>query len=365
MKIPQRFETIAPYDQGEALQALADRLGLSPGQIIKLDANENPYGPSPLAVKALADLQFPNYYPDSDGLELRAALSRFTGAPTENLILGSGADELIDLLLRAVLDPDERVLICPPAFSMYALDTQLNFGKILAVNRRPDFSYDVPAICSMVEQQQPRLLFITSPNNPDGSLIDPGDLEILLKLPVLVVLDEAYIEFADDGGFLGENLSRIRAVSARENLIVLRTFSKWAGLAGLRIGFGAFPDWLIPVLWKVKPPYNNNVAAVSAALASLKDLDILAERVGWIKAERCRQYEALGRIPYLRPYPSQGNFILCNVLGRTAAELKNGLAERGILVRLFDTPTLPNSLRIGVGRPQDTDRLIEALENEV
>ena len=118
-----------------------------------------------------------------------------------------------------------------------------------------------------------------------------------------------------------------------------------------RIGFGAFPDWLMPVSWKVKPPYNVNAAAVSAALASLSDLDILAERVGWIQAERRRQYEALGRIPYLRPYPSQGNFILCKSFGAHAAQLKKRLSRAGYPVRLFDTPALPNSLRIAVGRP--------------
>jgi len=365
MKIPQRFETISAYDQGEPLELLAARLGLTPEEIVKLDANENPYGPSPKAVQALADLHFPNYYPDSDGLALRTALAGFTGAPIESLMLGSGADELIDLLLRALLDPGDRVLICPPAFSMYALDTQINLGKVIAVNRRADFSHDVSAICRMVERQQPKVLFITSPNNPDGSLIDPADFDVLLKLPVLVVLDEAYIEFVENGGRLGKNLSRICEVPDRGNLVVLRTFSKWAGLAGLRIGFGAFPDWLMSVLWKVKPPFNINVAAVSAALASLEDLDILAERVGWILAERRRLYEALCCIPYLKPYPSEGNFILCKVLGRDAAQLKNLLADQGILVRHFDSPVLANSLRIGVGRSQDTDRLIEVLEREV
>ncbi|MDR3573817.1 MAG: histidinol-phosphate transaminase [Anaerolineaceae bacterium] len=364
MNIPTRFETISAYDQGEPLEMLAARLGLAIEQIVKLDANENPYGPSPKAVQALSDLRFPNYYPDAGGLALRTALAGFSSAPLETLMIGSGADELIDLLLRAVLDPEDKVLICPPAFSMYALDAQVNFGKVIAVNRRTDFSHDVPAICRMVEQERPRLMFITSPNNPDGSLIDPADLDILLDLPVLVVLDEAYIEFVENAGRLGEALSRIRQVPERENLIVLRTFSKWAGLAGLRVGFGAFPHWLVPVLWKVKPPYNVNAAAVTAALASLQDLDTLAERVGWIQAERRRQYAALCQIPYLQAYPSQGNFILCKVLGRDAGQLKNRLADHGILVRLFDSPVLPNSLRIGVGRSQDTDRLIEVLESE-
>ena len=261
MKIPERFETISAYKQGEPVELLAARLGLTLAQIVKLDANENPYGPSPKAMQALSNLWYPNYYPDADGLALRTALAGFTGAPIENLMIGSGADELIHLLLRAVLEPGDQVMVCPPAFSMYALDAQVNFGKVISVNRRADFSHDVPAICGMVEQKRPKILFITSPNNPDGSLIDPADLDVLLKLPVLVVLDEAYIEFVENGGYLGKDLSRIREVQQRENLVVLRTFSKWAGLAGLRVGFGAFPDWLIPALWKVKPPYNVNAAA--------------------------------------------------------------------------------------------------------
>ncbi len=293
---------------------------------------------------------------------MRAALAAFTGTPAEHLMVGSGADELIDLLLRVILDPGDRVLICPPAFSMYALNTWVHSGIALEVLLREDFGLDIPAIRRAVAREKPKVLFLTSPNNPDGSLIPPAELEELLQLPVLIVLDEAYIEFPENGGRLGENLSWIHEVPTRENLVVFRTFSKWAGLAGLRIGYGAFPGWLLPALWKAKPPYNVNVAANAAALASLGDLDFLAENVKRIRAERQRLAAALAQIPSLRPYPSQANFILCKVLGHSAAELKGRLAEEGILIRYFDSRYLPDYVRISVGRPQDSDRLLDALK---
>jgi histidinol-phosphate aminotransferase len=143
---------------------------------------------------------------------------------------------------------------------------------------------------------------------------------------------------------------------------VLRTFSKWAGLAGLRVGYGAFPDWLIKALWKIKQPYNVNVAGTQAALASLGDLDYLAKNVSLLREERTRLFDQLSRINFLSPFPSQTNFILCRVRGIPAGELKNALAKKGVLVRYYTSKGLTDCIRVSVGRPQDTDRLIEALE---
>ncbi len=165
----------------------------------------------------------------------------------------------------------------------------------------------------------------------------------------MIVLDEAYIEFAGEN--LGADLSRIREVPSRENLVVLRTFSKWAGLAGLRIGYGAFPLWLMPTLWKSKQPYNVNVAASVAAQVSLEHADELAKVVEQLKNERTRLFAALQEIPYLKPYPTQSNFILCQIIGRDAAELKSRLAqEHGIFIRYFNKPSLRDAIRISVGR---------------
>jgi histidinol-phosphate aminotransferase len=192
---------------------------------------------------------------------------------------------------------------------------------------------------------------------------------------LLLVLDEAYIEFASALSTpsaagtlttdLGASLSRIHEVPSRENLVVLRTFSKWAGLAGLRIGYGAFPLWLMPTLWKSKQPYNVNVAASVAAQVSLAYVDELIKVVEQLKVERERLFAALQKLPYLKPYPTQANFILCQVIGHDADKLKSRLAqEYGIFVRYFNKPGLRDHIRISVGRPQDTNALIEALRKE-
>jgi histidinol-phosphate aminotransferase len=238
---------------------------------------------------------------------------------------------------------------------MYAFDAGVNGALAVSIPRTPDFALDLEAIERAVPAHRPKLLFLASPNNPDGGLLPTGALERLLALPLVVVLDEAYVEFAPPGS------SRIRAVTAHENLIVLRTFSKWAGLAGLRVGYGAFPAGLMPHLWKIKQPYNVSVAAATAAIVSLQNAAQLEEIGQQIVAERARLYDALEAIPWLEPRPSQANFVLCQVLGRDAAVLKAQLAHTGILVRHFDTPGLDDHIRISVGRPEQTNGLLARL----
>jgi len=361
MKIRKHLESLPSYTPIEPFEVLSARIGREPSQIVKLDANENPYGPLPVVREALGKLDFPHIYPDPESRLLRASLASFVDVPQEYLLAGSGADELIDLLMRIFLEAGDRVLSCPPTFGMYTFDAQLNAARCMEVPRNPDFSLDLDAIRNAVKEYRPKLFFITSPNNPDGSVIAPDVMDELLSLPTLVVLDEAYIEFVGEN--FGSSLSRIREVPVRENLVVLRTFSKWAGLAGLRIGYGAFPKWLMPTLWKSKQPYNVNVAASIAAQVSLQHVEELKPVVECLKTERTRLFSALQEIPYLQPYPTQSNFILCKVLGRDAAELKRRLAaEFGIFIRYFNKPGLQDHIRISVGRPQDTDALIEALK---
>jgi histidinol-phosphate aminotransferase len=352
------YEPIVPFE------VLSRQLGRSPEQIIKLDANENPYGISPPVRRALAEMSFPHIYPDPESRFLRDALANFTGVPAKYLLAGSGADELIDLVMRILLEPGDRVVNCPPTFGMYAFDTELNAGQVVEVPRRADFSLDLEGIRSAVEKIAPKLLFLTSPNNPDGSLIPPDVLKQIFELPVLVVLDEAYIEFADENNLLGKSLSAITNVPERENLIVLRTFSKWAGLAGLRIGYGAFPAWMMPTLWKAKQPYNVNLAAATAAIESINDAAVLSEVVARLREERARLVAGLNRIPYLQTYPTTANFVLCRVSRMPAARLKKELAEKyGILVRYFNKPGLQDCVRISVGKPEHTDALLAALSD--
>jgi histidinol-phosphate aminotransferase len=362
MKIRTHLESLPPYTPIEPFEVLSERVGRDPSQIVKLDANENPYGPLPIVREALGKLDFPHIYPDPESRLLRKSLAKFTGVGEEYLLAGAGADELIDLIMRVLLEPGDAIVSCPPTFGMYPFDANVNAARCIEVPRKADFSLDVESICKAVEDYQPKILFIASPNNPDGSLLDANTMDKLVELPLLVVLDEAYIEFASEN--LGASLSRIREVPSRENLVVLRTFSKWAGLAGLRIGYGAFPLWLMPTLWKSKQPYNVNVAASVAAQISLEHKDELAKVVERLKRERGRLFAALQEIPYLKPYPTQSNFILCQVVGRDAAELKARLAqEHGVFIRYFNKPGLHDHIRISVGRPQDTGVLLRALRS--
>ena len=361
MKTAARFDSFLPYQSIVPYEILSARLGRPADQLLKLDANENPYGPSPKARQALAELAYANIYPDPESRALRAALAGFTDVPIENLLAGAGADELIDLLLRVLLETGDRVLVCLPTFSMYAFDARLNAGEVINVPRNPDFSLDLENIRAAVVHQQPKVIFMANPNNPDGRLMTRQEIERLLELPALIVLDEAYIEFTDEGGRLGEASSWIQQVPQSQNLVVLRTFSKWAGLAGLRVGYGAFPSWLMPTLWKAKQPYNVNLAASAAAIASLDDLDWLAGNMARLRQERSRMFARLQTIPYLEAFPSQANFILCRVKDRSAATLQETLAGQGILVRHYDTPQLSDCIRISAGTPQGTERLSRVL----
>jgi len=361
MKVRKHLEALPPYTPIEPFEVLSERIGRAPSEIVKLDANENLYGPLPVVREALGRLDFPHIYPDPESRSLRKSLAKFTGVDEEYLLAGQGADELIDLLMRLFLEPNDCLLSCPPTFGMYPFDGELNAACVIEVPRNADFSLDMPAVHEAVKTHKPKMFFLASPNNPDGSLLDQTTIDELLKLDLMLVLDEAYIEFADNE--LGAKLSRIREVPTRENLVVLRTFSKWAGLAGLRIGYGAFPKWLMPTLWKSKQPYNVNVAASVAAQVSLEHKDELKKYVDLLKTERERLYEDLHDVPYLKPYPTRSNFILCRVVDKDALQLKKELAEKyGIFIRYFNKPGLKDHIRISVGRPQDTDRLLDALK---
>jgi len=258
--------------------------------------------------------------------------------------------------MRVTLSPGDAILNCPPTFGMYAFDADLNNARVINVPRKADFSLNVDGILEAAEKFSPKLIFLASPNNPDGSLLPLPVLQKLLTLPSLIVLDEAYIEFS------GQQ-SAITLTPDTWNLITLHTFSKLAGLAGLRVGYGAFPSWLMPTLWKAKQPYNVNVAASAAAIASLEDPDYLDWTVKTLVAERERLFDGLSRISWLSPYPSSANFILCRVSPEVnAAALKADLAQKhGIFIRYFNKPGLTDCIRISVGRPEQTDSLLNAL----
>ncbi|NLF76874.1 MAG: histidinol-phosphate transaminase [Chloroflexi bacterium] len=355
VRIRPDIAAMEAYTPTASLEVFAAQLGRPVEQVIKLDANENPYGPSAAARAALASLDAVHIYPDPEARMLRSMLAEYTGVDARHILVGAGADELIELILQAFIEPGDAIINTPPTFGMYGFDAPLYFARVVDVERHADFSLDVEGIEAAARATDAKLLFVCSPNNPDGGLIAPETVERLLDLPLVVVLDEAYLEFSGAESLAGR-------AAASDNLIVLRTFSKWAGLAGLRVGYGIFPAGLMAHLWKIKQPYNLNVAADAAARASLADLPALRANVERIIAQRRRLERELAAVPFLAPYPSHSNFVLCRVVGLDAAALKGRLAgEFGILIRHYNKPRLRDHVRISAGTPEQIDALLAAL----
>ncbi|MBN2305023.1 MAG: histidinol-phosphate transaminase [Anaerolineae bacterium] len=355
VRIRADIAAMEAYTPTASLEVFAERLGRPVDQLIKLDANENPYGPSPAALAALASLQYTHIYPDPEACALRALLSEYVGISADHILVGAGADELIELILQLFIEPGDTIINTPPTFSMYAFDAPLAHARVVNVERCADFSLDVDAIAAAALESGAKLLFVCSPNNPDGSLIPPETLDRLLVLPLVVVLDEAYIEFSG----MDSMAARVPEVP---NLIVLRTFSKWAGLAGLRVGYGVFPGDLMAHLWKIKQPYNVNVAADAAARASLADLSALQANVQRLITQRARLERALSAFSFLQPYPSRSNFVLCKVTGLDAADLRDRLAADGIIIRYYNKPRLRDHVRFSAGTPEQIDALLAELK---
>jgi histidinol-phosphate aminotransferase len=341
-----------PYEPVEPLDVLARRLGIPEDRIAKLDGNENPYGPSPKVTEALA--RFPHYhiYPDPEQRRVREAIAEYVGASPEHIVVGNGSDELLDLTGRLFLSPGDKAVNAPPTFGIYEFVIHTYGAEVLEAPRQEDFGLDVDA-AERALAAGAKLMFLASPNNPTGDATSAEELERLLSPGAAVVVDEAYAEFA------GKSVTQLTA--KRDNLIVIRTFSKWAGLAGLRAGYGVFPTPVAEAIRKIKMPYNMTVAAQEAVLASLEDRAVLSENVRKIVGERKRMAKALAAFPWLRVFPSRANFLLCQVEGRPATKLQTELRERGVLVRHFNSPGVRGCLRISVGRPEDTNRLVQAL----
>ncbi|MYE25818.1 MAG: histidinol-phosphate transaminase [Chloroflexi bacterium] len=354
VRIRRDIASMSAYTPTTSLDVFAERLGIAAADLIKLDANENPFGPSPRVVDALARLPNMQIYPDPESGRLRELLAEYTSLPAELILCGAGADELIELILQLFIEPGDAIINTPPTFAMYSFNAPIYHAGVVDVYRRADFSLDVSAIQEAVARHKAKLVFLCSPNNPSGDVIAPDDIKALLDLPATIVVDEAYVEFAQ-----GESLASW--VADFPNLIVLRTLSKWAGLAGLRIGYGIFPRALMPHLWKIKQPYNINVAADVAAQASLTDVGYLLERVRQLVEQRQRMEVAFAELPCLSPYPSQANFVLNRVSGMSAEDFRDRLARAGIIVRYYNKPRLFDHIRISAGTSDQVDRLLETL----
>lgn len=337
----------------EPLEKLSERLGIPVEKIIKLDANENPYGCDPAALEALATNRVYHIYPDPTCLFLREALENFTGYAKERILVGSGSDELLELLIRLFVTPGDNIIDLAPTFGMYSFLGKLYQAEVRSVLRNPQtYTVDLDATLQAVNDRT-KIIFVCTPNNPTGNPTSEATLRALLGTGKLVVVDEAYHDFA---GTSYANLTH-----EYDNVVVLRTFSKLSGLAGLRVGYGIFPPQIIKHLWKIKQPYNVTVAGQAAATASLKDPAWLHEKVGLIVAERARLFELLQSLDGIEPLPSTSNFIFCRVHRGQARLIKETLETRGVFIRYFNKPLLQNAFRITVGTPEQTDILMTNL----
>jgi len=350
--IRQHILEMPPYEPIFPLDVLSAELGISIDDLVKLDANENPYGPLPVVKQALADYETMHIYPDPESRRIRKIMAEHHGISENNIVIGAGADELIDLIMRIVIEPGDTLINCPPTFGMYAFDGALNQANLVAIPRQADFSVDISEVIYAIEQFQPKLLFLASPNNPDGGMLSDDDFQRLVELPVLLVIDEAYIQFSRRGR------SYITEIKNHDNLMVLRTFSKWAGLAGLRIGYGVFPQYFVPIMMRAKQPYNVSAAAEEAAVVTMHNLSDTEKNITSIIQHRAWLFEALEQISWLHPYPSQANFILCRVENYPADEVTGYLRKEGILIRYFNKPGLKDHIRISVGTAEQVEKLV-------
>jgi histidinol-phosphate aminotransferase len=340
------------YSASTSPDTLGGKVDVPLENIIKMNANENPYGCSPRVLRALAECSHFNIYPDDGQQELRKMLAGYAGVAAEHIVGSHGSNTLIDLIVRLFVGPGDEVINSVPTFDIYRFSTEICGGTVINVNREDNFAVDVNKIKAAVNRRT-KLIFLATPNNPTGNVVPHQDILEIINTGVPVVVDEAYYEFS------GETVMPL--TGRYKNLMVLRSFSKWAGLAGMRIGYGVFPSEIVRYLMAIKIPHNVSVAAEIAVRESLADLDYLQGGVKAIIRERARLFAELQKISWLKPYPSQANFIFCAVLKGSAGELHQKLQRKGILVRYFDRPLLKNSIRISVGKPEHTDALIKAL----
>src|SRR5712692_330110 len=350
------LDRMAEYIPGESLEAFSVRTGIPVDCLIKLNSNESPYGPSPSVLNALSDHRWYNNYPDTNATALRSALSAYSGLDERYIVLGHGSMELIGLLWHIFLAVSDNIICCPPTFSLYTSVTTLCGAYVLEVPRTPDYELDVDGILEALTPET-RMIVLCSPNNPTGNPVAEADVLTLLETGRIVVVDEAYVEFSDQPGGLAH------LVPGYRNLVVLRTFSKWAGLAGLRIGYGLFPTWIADYMRRAQCPFEVNVAGHIAEIQKLNDLEYVLGNVRKIVEERKRVFELLAGQPYLEPFPSQGNFILAHVSDEEVSiqRVRATVESHGILLRYFHHPYLRDYLRVTVGLPEHTDKLACAL----
>jgi len=349
-KVPPEIEALVPYEPGKPIEELEREMGIKGA--IKLASNENPLGPSPKAMaamqKALAGL---HRYPDGSGFELRAALARRFGVGIDQVCLGNGSDEIIEFLCRGFIRPGQEAVAAAPSFLMYSKLVQVSGGRFREVPLK-DFRIDLRAMLAAVNQAT-RLVFINNPDNPAGTAVTKDELaDFLDQVPagVVVALDEAYLDFATDPACA----QGVDFLAHPTPVVVLRTFSKSAGLAGLRIGFALGPAEVIKTFDRVRQPFNTSILAQVGALAALEDQEFW-DRTRRAVAQGLNDFYACFSRLGLFYVPTQTNFVLVKI-GPKAARAAEALLRKGVIVRYMGSYNLPEFLRISVGTPEENQR---------
>lgn len=315
---------------------------------IFLDANENSFG-SPLT-------KWYNRYPDPLQKKVKQKLGEIKGVPTENIFLGNGSDECIDILLRAFCDPGkDNIIICPPTYGMYEVSANINDVQVKKIPLTPSFQLDLPAIEEAIDDNT-KIIFLCSPNNPTGNSLSKEDVEIILNNYFgLVVIDEAYINFSRFRSFTQE-------LNDYPNICILQTLSKAWGLAALRVGIAFASEAIIQVMNKIKPPYNINQASQELVLKALEEVGQVNEMIHEIVKQREELVQHLSEVSIIQKiYPSDANFLLVKVI--QARDVYNFLLKKGIVVRDRSKVELcEGCLRITVGTPAENKELINGLK---
>lgn len=344
------------YQPGRPIEEVARELGLPAESLIKLASNENPLGPSPLALDAMrAAIAKSHLYPDGNAFLLKQKLSAHLDCAPESLIFGNGSNEIIELVAHALIQSDDEVVVSQHCFAVYPIVTHLFSGRLVTVPSR-GFGHDPDAMSRAITAKT-KIVFIANPNNPTGTLVPAADiLRLIERVPrnILLVMDEAYIEFLDEPFDL---LPAVRS-GAHPNLILMRTFSKIYGLAGLRVGYGIGHPELIAMLEKARQPFNLNSIAQAAATAALDDAPHL-ERTRDNNRTGLAALESAFASLQIEFLPSHANFVMLKV--GDGARVFQEMQRRGVITRLMSAYHLPQWLRITVGTPAQNSRCIEAL----
>jgi histidinol-phosphate aminotransferase len=354
-----------PYLPGRSMESVRRELGLA--RIIKLASNENALGPSSKALKAITASGKQLFrYPDGISTSLRLALAKRVGVSADSVIIGAGSDELIELLAKTFLNPSDSIVVSDHAFIRYRLAADLMGSRAISVPMR-SFAHDLEAMADAV-QPHTKMLFIANPNNPTGTYNEKGELRALLQAiaklhesrpqPVLVVVDEAYYEYAK--ALASDYPDTIAVQGEFPNLVILRTFSKAHALAGMRVGYGFAAPEVIEAMDRVRPPFNVSIAGQAAAEASLSDLAHIRRGVALVKTEREKVLPALQRFGF-PIVPSVGNFFLMDVSPHKGKSLFESLLRRGIIVRSMDEYGFPNHIRVTYGLPAENKAFLKAL----